>query len=191
MRIKIITDPNITNVSVSNEFASRGDNITFICTAEGEDINLQWVFNGINLTENVDTTATSITLRVFDIEESNGGEYICLTENASGNESQSVTLYISPYTVTVPAVNILTSVFENVTYTCDAEGFPPPNITWWKISNEGEDSETSVMVSDTGLLIFTSVVYSDFGTYRCLISAFTTEGVELVSPTPPTSILTG
>ncbi len=46
-------------------------------------------------------------------------------ENARGNDSQSVTLYILPYRVTVSAVNILTSVFEIVTYTCDAEGFPP------------------------------------------------------------------
>ncbi len=37
--------------------------------------------------------------------------------------------------------------------TCGAEGFLHPNITWWKISNEGEDSEMSVIVSDTGLLI--------------------------------------
>ena len=70
---------------------------------------------------------------------------------------------------------------ESVTFSCSAEGSPPPSISWQYLGTDPANSNpttlpTGVLEVVNGSLItseisITFVSYSDFGYYRCVASS--------------------
>ena len=134
---------------------------------------------------------TSETLLLLNVDANSGGSYTCRVSNQAGNADSSMVLYIVPYITTVPPMNVNRQFGESATVTCEAEGFPAPNITWYEVDNIGEVSETTTVVSEDVELEFAPISFDNFGTYRCEASASISGGVLLEAPTRPVTILTG
>ena len=144
-------------VSPSNtSIAMRNDNVTFTCDAQGGPGNLfQWQRNGANLDE-----MTQPILQLTSVDASDGGEYTCVVSNAAGNDSTVFILYIHPYIVTDPQLQILAANDAQASFTCEAMGFPDPSYRWMK----NEDLEFERFNQS---LTFSPVMFGDEGTYQC------------------------
>ena len=96
---------------------------------------------------------------------SHGDSYTCLVINNAGFGVASTIVYIRPYFIIEPTENVFAQVSTSVNLNCVAESFPEPSkYEWFKLMSgsfvklEGENTTT---------LMFPSVDFSDFGTYRC------------------------
>ena len=164
------------NISISN----LGDNVTFTCSAQGGPNNtFQWMKDG----EILDNETEGV-LVLTDITASDGGVYTCVVSNAAGNDSDICTLYVSPYFITEPVDEILTSFGESVNFMCEAEGFPTPSISWLNV-------DTETQVANGSILMFGSVAYSDAGRYQCVASSMISNGSDLTDSVEPPSTLFG
>ena len=150
--------PSNVVIALNTSIAMRNDSVTFTCDAQGGPSNLyQWQRNGENLDE-----MTQPILQLTSVDASDGGEYTCVVSNAAGNDSNFLTLYIQPYIVTHPQ-QILATVPESVSFTCEALGFPAPSYRWDKIG----DPEFQRFTQN---LTFNSVNFGNEGLYQCVAS---------------------
>ena len=69
-------------------FGNQNGNATFTCMALGSPNN---VFSWIRVSDNT-VVANGSELVLLDIMASDGGEYLCLVQNAGGAGSETVTL---------------------------------------------------------------------------------------------------
>ena len=143
--------------------AGRGDNVTFNCSGSGgPDNSYRWQINDTFF------SAKSSLLHLILVDATSGGKYTCLVTNRVGNSNTSVTLYIEPYFTTYPARHLEVELSDTVTLTCDAEGFPTPEIKWIKVTGNINNGST---ISVAGILKFQSITAEDDGTYICQATA--------------------
>ena len=143
-----VSQPGISNL---------GDNVTLSCSARGGPNNsFQWALDGEIIPVN------DSVLHLVNIDASNGGDYTCTVSNAAGGDSAFTTLYVAPYIVNPLEEEILSSNGSKVNMTCDADGFPAPNVTWVDMMGG--------IVSDAPLLVFDPVQFGDEGVYQCKAS---------------------
>ena len=146
---------------------------TFVCQAQGGPGSIfQWTFEG-SILKDADITSTSLksTLTINNVSASDGGEYICTVSNIVSNASNSSTLYVSPYIVTNPIKTI--TALNGTSFSeleCVAEAFPSPTYTWTQVTGPGSP-RTIVDSSDSGILAFTPLVFSNYGAYVCTASS--------------------
>ena len=132
------------------------NNVTLLCNNDGgPDNTYEWRKDGIVLNNEINNT-----LRLYSINVTSGGDYTCTVSNAAGNDSTTTTLFVAPFIVT--PLEKETPVFNGsyVNVSCEADGFPPPTVTWVNM--------TSMEVSNTTLLEFSPVLVRDEGLYRCV-----------------------
>ena len=115
-----------------------------------------------------------------NIDASSGGSYTCLVSNAAGNDSVSTTLYVAPYIVTPLEEEILTTNGSSVNISCDAAGFPSPNVNWIYLTN--------MQPLDSSVLRFGPVMFGDEGVYRCEATAVV-NGMVLTASTNETTLV--
>ena len=136
---------------------SLGDNVTLVCTAMGgPDNSFQWKTKGIFI-------GNDSMLELVGINASNGGNYTCTVRNAAGNDSASAILYVAPYIVTPLEGLTLTSNGSSVNLTCEADGFPMPNVSWDRNTNDKA-------VANDSVLTIATVTFGQEGVYRCSAS---------------------
>ena len=139
--------------------ANYTDDVNLTCSARGGPNNVyQWLRNGMNT-----TIGSQPTLSLYLVDASEGGEYTCVVSNAAGISNASLTLYILPYIVTHPPRQVLATVPESVSFTCEASGFPAPSYRWDKIGDPGFKRFTQN-------LTFNPVNFSNAGFYQCVAS---------------------
>ena len=144
-------------VSVSDMIPTRGDNVTFNCSAMGgPEVSFTWTKDG-------EIAGYEDTLEVTDIDASSGDNYTCTVSNAAGNGSDFITLYVQPYIVTPLEEQTLTSSDSELNISCDAAGFPAPTVNWI--------DTTDMVVSNDSQLLFNPVMFGDEGLYRCVATA--------------------
>ena len=119
----------------------------------GPGNSFQWETNGI-------IVATDDILILVDINASYGGNYTCIVSNAAGGDSATAMLYIIPYIVTQLDEDISAVNGSKVNVSCDAEGFPTPNVNW--VDMQG------IEVSSSMMLQFSPVMFGDEGIYYCV-----------------------
>ena len=156
------------SVSVSPPvlIANLGETITFACTGEGGPNNTyQWFKDDQTLPLYM---RANLTLSL--VNSTHGGEYTCLVSNAAGNESVTTVLYVLPYFVVHPETEIRTRAESVVNFTCTADGFPLPNITWVK-RNVSDANTGLVTIATDDILEFNPVVFGDEGDYFCIASS--------------------
>ena len=118
----------------------------------------QWQLNGEILSDEDQST-----LHLNEVSATDGGEYTCVvSNNYAGSSNTSATLYIHPYIIAHPQSQILAGLGEQVTFTCEAAGFPSPSYRW-----EREGSVVSINQNYSFIALQSSA-----GVYSCV--AFST-----------------
>ena len=146
--------------SVDFNVASVNDNVTLTCNSSGGPNNTyEWMKDGIVLSDEVD-----ITLTLNAVNASSGGDYTCTISNAAGRDSGNVTVYVAPYIVTLPEEQVVATNGSSVSFTCEANGFPNPNVTWDKI----DLNMIRTVQSTTSVLEVDPVIFGNEGIYRCV-----------------------
>lgn len=136
--------------------ASIHSDVTLICGSKGGPANIyEWRKDGVIFNNEADNT-----LILNGIEVTSGGDYTCTVRNAAGMDSTTTTLYIAPYIVTPLERETHAFNGSNVNVSCEANGFPLPNVNWVNM--------TSMEISNTSLLEFSPVLVGDEGIYRCV-----------------------
>ena len=72
-----------------------------------------------------------------------------------------------PFIVTPLDQQILREFRSTVNITCEAGGFPSPDVSWVRINTDMSVTQ----VSNTSLLEFIPVSYENAGVYRCVATA--------------------
>ena len=168
-------------VSPDQMLVDVADNLTFNCSAQGGPGNMyEWFHNGEFL-----SGQSQNALQLINIAVSNAGEYECRVSNNAGMENATATLYIRPRIIAQPQ-DVRGMVFQTVSFTCEAEGFPIPTINW-EYGGIGEPqspitynrtlpsgSQVMPSVNNTvasSILSYMNVSYSNYGLYRCVASS--------------------
>ena len=89
--------------------------------------------------------------------------------NDAGFSVARSTLYVSPMIVEHP-MDQATSVGMTVTFRCRAESFPYPQYQWQKYNTANEMYE-DITGADQPDYEIGPVMYSDYGYYRCKVTA--------------------
>ena len=169
--------PLVSMISDSQTYG-RGDDVTLNCSSlGGPRVSFQWQFEGLDIDgENSDT------LLLNNVNASHGGEYTCVVSNRAGNDSDIVSVFISPYFVTQPQD---TSGLNgsSLSLTCEAESFPAPAYEWTR--QDGQIIRDQVMEVDSTILSFNPLLFGDEGSYFCNV---TSQGISIQSAL---SVLTG
>jgi hypothetical protein len=105
-------------------------------------------------------------LTLTNFNASFGGLYTCTVSNEAGSDFVSASLYVLPFIVAPLEEQILTIVGSSVRITCEAGGFPTPDISWVQVNTD----MTITQVSNSSLLEFT-VNFRNAGVYRCVAVA--------------------
>ena len=149
--------------SVDLNVASFNETLMLICTGGGgSNDTFQWEKDGAVLDDE-----TSDTLTLVSVDASLGGDYMCTVSNAARNESANTTLYVAPYIITPLEEQILKEIGSFLNITCEAGGFPVPDVSWVRVNND----MTLTQVSNTSLLNLCPVSFSSAGVYCCVAIA--------------------
>lgn len=98
-----------------------------------------------------------------------GGNYDCIVLNDAGFGVQSATLYVNIRIIEQP-MSQQGVMGDNVTLTCRAESYPFPTYQWEKFNHTSQLFEPLSGENNTNLVL-TNMARSDFGLYRCSVSA--------------------
>ncbi|KAH0618306.1 hypothetical protein JD844_017377 [Phrynosoma platyrhinos] len=117
------------------------------------------------------TFLPSGSLKITETRVSDSGMYICVATNIAGNATQSVKLnvHVPPKIQRGPRV-IKTKVGHRVDLPCNAQGIPPPMITWFKDQNPVLIDNRQHALAADGTLSIIKVLLSDYGIYKCRAS---------------------
>ena len=148
-------------INPENETFSDSDSVTLMCMALGGPGNtFQWAFNGEEI-EN----ETSSNLTLTNVTETDGGAYTCTVTNPAGSGSDTTHVFISPRITMNPASVNADNGTTEVSFTCNATGFPKPEIEWMK---ENSFLPSSASGQDTSTLTIGPVLFGDEGLYYCV-----------------------
>lgn len=133
--------------------------------------------------------STDTVLSLFNVTASEGGTYTCVVSNLAGTSSGDIVLYIHPYITQSPQLLVIVENSSTANFTCDAEGFPSPNITWIKYESFENRSIFSI-VSHGRTLAFQPVLFGDEGYYACVAGSVRPDGRQLddVTTDPPSTL---
>ena len=123
----------------------------------------------INSAMNLLLANTSV-LTVSNINATeNGGMYECVVLNDAGFDVVRSTLYVRPLIVEHPMDHLVMNG-SNITLSCHAESFPYPRYQWQKYNTTAQMFEDIMGANEPDYTIG-AVSYSDYGDYRCRVTA--------------------
>ena len=182
----VIITPNDTQV------LEYGDNITLSCSLQPNEANVSYSW-GVTEDPDFEDNNQTLTISYEDPADTmEGGGYFCNVTNQDGRTVPSdLTVYIffGPSFISEPSPT-LADIGDNVTLSCNATGFPAPNISWVRLpSNDLNESmildlydydeleiveDTTILFStdsdtdSSSVLTFDSIEHDDFGYYACI-----------------------
>nr|XP_005290755.1 hemicentin-1 isoform X1 [Chrysemys picta bellii] len=117
------------------------------------------------------TFLPSGSMKITETRVSDSGMYICVATNIAGNVTQSVKLnvYVPPKIQRGPRV-MKVHVGHRVDIPCNAQGIPPPTVTWFKGRNTMLIDGGQYISNPDGTLSISKVQLSDSGIYKCVAS---------------------
>ncbi len=165
--------------SPDNQTVAYNGTATFNCTAEGGPNNtFRWIRDTPYFQSNIIDLSDFDNLEVFStVPEltlplstgTTGGYYSCVVFNDTGYDYDTVTLYVSPIILTQPTDQFVQNG-DGVTLTCEGDSFPLPEYQWEKLIITLAMFE-SVLDKINNTLVFDTIEHSDFGSYRCVVTA--------------------
>ena len=141
-------------------FDDLGTVVLTCMTEDGPGNVYQWSFNGEEL-EN----ENSSHLTLVNVTAADGGAYTCNVTNAAGYDTYTTYVFISPMITLDPVSRNVSNGTEDVTFSCDATGFPQPEFEWF--SDEGLPLPDSASGGNTATLTIDIVLFGDEGRYYC------------------------
>ncbi|KAG7477685.1 hypothetical protein MATL_G00072180 [Megalops atlanticus] len=160
-----VTSPLTVRVSPNVEVKARGSSVEFTCSVNGGfQTTIEWLKEGGPLPPN--HQVKDGVLRIENLEQNDGGFYICRATSEFGQAQDSAKLTIQALPKVI--INIRTSVQtvllgSSVEFHCQAIGEPQPTIRWSKV---GAVLPAHVLVQG-GMLRIEQVAHGDAGQYRC------------------------
>ncbi|XP_029939526.1 hemicentin-1, partial [Salarias fasciatus] len=144
--------------------------ITLPCRATGSPRpTITWQKEGINIpnTGGSFTILPNGSLQISKASSSDSGTYICVAQNPAGTALGKTKLRVQlPPLISSETQKYVSPVDSSVTLECQAEGLPPPSVTWHK---EGQRLSESVRqrVLSSGSLQIAFIQPNDAGRYTC------------------------
>uniref|UniRef100_A0A3Q1B6M5 Hemicentin-1 n=1 Tax=Amphiprion ocellaris TaxID=80972 RepID=A0A3Q1B6M5_AMPOC len=144
--------------------------ITLPCRATGSPRpTITWQKEGINIL----TTGGSFTvlpngsLQISKASLSDSGTYICVAQNPAGTALGKTKLRVQvPPVISSETQKYVAPVDSSVTLQCQADGSPPPSVTWHKDGQQLRESVRQRVLS-SGSLQMAFIQPSDAGRYTC------------------------
>ncbi|EMP38793.1 Hemicentin-1 [Chelonia mydas] len=117
------------------------------------------------------TFLPSGSMKITETRVSDSGMYICMATNIAGNVTQSVKLnvHVPPKIQRGPRV-MKVQVGHRVDIPCNAQGIPPPTVTWFKGRSTMLIDGGQYISNLDGTLSISKVQFSDSGIYKCVAS---------------------
>ncbi|XP_065192187.1 uncharacterized protein LOC135823264 [Sycon ciliatum] len=97
-------------------------------------------------------TSLTATLSLDNVTHGQSGSYFCRVANRYGTSMSgtvNISVLVPPNATIVPEEDTVVPVSTRVTFTCTAEGFPAPLLTWHFNGSEAEDS---AIISNSALI---------------------------------------
>ena len=153
----IVSPQDGVSITPDNATFIENDTVILQCITYGGPGNtFEWIFN-----ENT----SNLTLSGVMTED--GGSYTCNVTNAAGSDTYTTYVFIRPM-ITLNPTSVNVSVGDNVSFTCDATGFPTPSILWMK---EDGDLPVNATGENTTNLNIAQVEFGDEGFYYCVATS--------------------
>ncbi|XP_074524022.1 hemicentin-1 [Halichoeres trimaculatus] len=144
--------------------------ITLPCRATGSPRpTITWQKEGINIhtTGGSFTVLPSGSLQISKASVTDSGTYICVAQNPAGTALGKTKLRVQvPPVISSETKTYVAPVDSSVTLQCQADGSPPPSVSWHK---DGQPLRESVRqrVLSSGSLQISFIQPSDAGRYTC------------------------
>ncbi|XP_069842937.1 hemicentin-2 [Dendropsophus ebraccatus] len=155
--------------------AIQGSSVTFTCEAHGSPLpSLSWEKNGepLNLQSNLLPNGLGTRLHLESVNAGDSGLYSCTALNAARKVSKHFRLIVlEPPRIEGPAhpTEVAVAVEEPLELTCNAVGFPAPEVTWEK---DGRPlSRPELLLRNGTVLRIDRVKAEDAGIYVCVASS--------------------
>ena len=151
-------------INPDNETFNDNDTVLLMCmTVGGPGNTFQWSFNGGDLVDEI-----SSTLTLMQVTAENGGTYTCNVTNSAGSGSYSTSVFISPMITLNPISSSVSNGTGEVSFTCNATGFPEPDIEWFRVNGPLPDTASG---ENTNTLAIAPVMFGDEGQYFCVATS--------------------
>ncbi|KAG1650321.1 Down syndrome cell adhesion molecule-like protein Dscam2 [Nymphon striatum] len=141
--LNVIKKPEISPLAVPPKIMKAHSSYSIVCNIMSGDqpIKLYWLKDNkdISLVQKVYVTNTKrySLLQIQEMDAEHSGVYSCVAENDAGKSVESVEIQISsPPRWLVQPINIAASLNSEITLDCMAEGFPQPEVKWYKHKND-------------------------------------------------------
>ncbi|XP_071806163.1 roundabout homolog 2-like isoform X3 [Asterias amurensis] len=176
------TDPVYLTVKAPPTFLSPlqdaviapGNTVIIRCEIIGDPTpTVTWTKQGSELPHDRSNIQDDNSLRIRQVSELDGGDYVCSAVNSYGSVEEEMTLTVSVIpTFTQTPVDRTVELNQMATFQCQATGSPPPTIYWKKKGSQDELVFTGLQsgrlsVTQDGELQIRHVTQDDEGYYIC------------------------
>ncbi|RWS05571.1 Down syndrome cell adhesion molecule-like protein Dscam2 [Dinothrombium tinctorium] len=165
-KITIVETPKIQPISPFPPF-SEGLKVRAVCSVlhGTEPFEFNWFKHETSINEHLSNikieTNSGVSTLIFEkVSRNDSGNYTCVVNNAYGEDKTSFVLTIKVAMKWIEEPKDMTIVEGNgIIINCIAEGFPRPQISWWKNKN--------VILSHSERFEIKNAAYKDRGEYEC------------------------
>ncbi|XP_067662288.1 hemicentin-1-like isoform X1 [Haliotis asinina] len=148
-----------------------GRTINITCVADGyPPPNYSWMRGGKFIVPTNRIYFNDGVLIIKRIKRTDEGDYECLAKNPAGEDIAIARVnYIEAPRIRQYERRMLVATGDRARLTCEAEGIPRPEITWYR-GDRKLQSAYNVDITRNGRLIIRNVQEMDAGDYRCVVS---------------------
>uniref|UniRef100_A0A8C1I856 Hemicentin 1 n=1 Tax=Cyprinus carpio TaxID=7962 RepID=A0A8C1I856_CYPCA len=140
------------------------------CQVDGSPTpKISWIKDSQHLTPD-DThrlLSSGRTLQILNAQVTDTGRYVCMAQNLAGTAEKSFNLHVhvSPSIVGVREENVTVVINNFISLNCEATGFPPPTLSWFKDRKPVQASSNALIMPGTRIL---KAKMSEGGKYSCV-----------------------
>uniref|UniRef100_A0A8C1GCZ4 Hemicentin-1 n=1 Tax=Cyprinus carpio TaxID=7962 RepID=A0A8C1GCZ4_CYPCA len=143
------------------------------CQVDGSPTpKISWIKDSQHLTPD-DThrlLSSGRTLQILNAQVTDTGRYVCMAQNLAGTAEKSFNLHVhvSPSIVGVREENVTVVINNFISLNCEATGFPPPTLSWFKDRKPVQASSNALIMPGGRTLQILKAKMSEGGKYSCV-----------------------